>query len=86
MVGERKQAKFHKIPVMRFEDQKLTSFSGLLIFQLLFKRLDLKQRLKQCFAHLPRLFQSGCLFHPQVEFCFKTATVSANGLEEQHQL
>ena len=46
------QAKFHKIPVMRFEDQKLTSFSGLLIFQLLFKRIDLKQRLKQCFAHL----------------------------------
>ncbi|MGA8019019.1 MAG: hypothetical protein WBV95_22715 [Desulfobacterales bacterium] len=37
---------------MRFEDQKLTSFSGLLIFQLLFKRLDLKQRPKQCFAHL----------------------------------
>ena len=35
------QAKFHKIPVMRFEDQKLTSFSGLLIFQLLYKRLDL---------------------------------------------
>ena len=46
------QVKFHKIPVMRFEDQKLTSFSGLLIFQLLFKRLDLKQRPKQCFAHL----------------------------------
>jgi hypothetical protein len=23
------QAKFHKIPVMRFEDQKLTSFSGM---------------------------------------------------------
>ncbi|MGA8240330.1 MAG: hypothetical protein WB818_07120 [Desulfobacterales bacterium] len=46
------QVKFHKIPVMRFENQKLTSFSGLLIFQLLFKRLDLKQRLKQCFEHL----------------------------------
>jgi len=46
------EAKFRKIPVMRFEDQKLTSFSGLLIFQLLFKRLNLKQRLKQCFAHL----------------------------------
>ena len=46
------QAKFHKIPVMRFEDQKLTSFFGRLILQLLFKRLDLKQRLKQCFAHL----------------------------------
>jgi hypothetical protein len=45
-------AKFHKIPTIRFEDQKLTSFSGLLIFQLLFKRINLKQRLKQCFSHL----------------------------------
>ena len=45
-------AKFHKIPTISFEDQKLTSFSGLLIFQLLFKRINLKQRLKQCFAHL----------------------------------
>jgi hypothetical protein len=45
-------AKFHKIPVIRFEDQHLTSFSGLLIFQLLFKRLNLKQRLKKCFTHL----------------------------------
>jgi hypothetical protein len=46
------QAKFHKIPVIRFEDQQLTSFSGLLIFQQLFKRINLKQRLKKCFAHL----------------------------------
>jgi hypothetical protein len=46
------QAKFHKIPVIRFEDQQLTSFSGLLIFQQLFKRIELKQRLKKCFAHL----------------------------------
>jgi hypothetical protein len=46
------EAKFHKIPVIRFEDQKLTSFSGLLIFQLLFKRLNFKQRLKKCFDHL----------------------------------
>jgi hypothetical protein len=45
-------AKFHKIPEIRFEDQRLSSFSGLLVFQLLFKRLDLKQRLKNCFAHL----------------------------------
>ena len=43
-------AKFHKIPVIRFEDQKLTSFSGLLIFQVLFMRLNLKQRLKKCFS------------------------------------
>jgi hypothetical protein len=45
-------AKYHKIPVVRFEDQQLTSFSGLLIFQQLVKRLDLKQRLKKCFSHL----------------------------------
>jgi hypothetical protein len=44
-------AKYHKIPTIRFEDQKLTSFSGLLIFQGLFKRLNLKQRLKKCFSH-----------------------------------
>jgi len=46
------QAKYHKIPVIRFEDQKLTSFSGLLIFQLLFRRINLKKRLKDCFSHL----------------------------------
>jgi hypothetical protein len=46
------QAKFHKIPAIRFEDQKLTSFSGLLVFQLLFKRLELKERLKKCFANM----------------------------------
>ena len=43
--------KFHKIPEIRFQDQQLTSFSGLLIFQLLFKRLNLKTRLKKCFSH-----------------------------------
>jgi len=46
------QAKFHKIPVIRFEDQQLTSFSGLLLFQQLFKRINLKARLQECFAHL----------------------------------
>ena len=45
-------AKFHKIPVLRFEDQQLTSFGGLLVFQQLFNRLQLKQQLKACFAHL----------------------------------
>ena len=39
------QTKFNKIPAIRFEDQKLTSCSRLLIFQLLFMRMNLKQRL-----------------------------------------
>ena len=45
-------AKFHKIPTIQFEDQKLSSFSGLLIFQALFRSLDLKARLKKCFHHI----------------------------------
>ena len=44
--------KTHRIPFLRFEDQKLTSFSGLLIFQKLFEHLCLKSRLRQCFKHL----------------------------------
>jgi len=38
--------------MIQFEDQRLTSFSGLLIFQVLFIRLRLKERLKRCFDHL----------------------------------
>jgi hypothetical protein len=44
--------KFHSIPDIRFEDQALTSFSGLVVFQALFTRLDLKERLRGCFRHL----------------------------------
>lgn len=46
------QSKTHAIPDLRFEDQKLTSFAGLFVFQLLFQRLDLKNRLRDCFSHL----------------------------------
>jgi hypothetical protein len=45
--------KISSLPVLRFEDQKLTSFSGLLLFQLLFSRLQLKERLRRCFPSLP---------------------------------
>ena len=45
-------AKVHKIPAICFEDQKLTSFAGLLIFQALFSRIHLKRRLKECFRHM----------------------------------
>src|SRR5947199_6722957 len=46
------QSKTHATPELRFEDQKLTSFAGLFVFQLLFQRLDLKRRLRHCFRHL----------------------------------
>jgi hypothetical protein len=42
----------HKIPEIRFEDQRLTSFAGLVVFQGLFKQLAIKQKLQNCFSHL----------------------------------
>ena len=44
--------RFHKMPILHFEDQQLTSFGGVIVFQALFKRLQLKARLKGCFQHL----------------------------------
>jgi len=47
-------ARVHKIPDVVFEaaeGQKLTSFGGLVIYQALFERLDLKTKLRKCFAH-----------------------------------
>ncbi len=46
------QCKTRQIHVLKFEDQSLTSFSGLIVFQSLFDRLGLKERLRQCFRHL----------------------------------
>jgi hypothetical protein len=45
--------KTHRIPEIRFEDQRLTSFAGLVLFQSLFSRLELKRKLSRCFRHLP---------------------------------
>ena len=46
-------AKFHKIPRIRFsEERKLTSYSGIVIFQALFNALKLGARIRACFRHL----------------------------------
>lgn len=45
-------SKVHKIPKLKFEDQKLSSYSGLIIFQKLFLSIELKATLKKCFSHL----------------------------------
>lgn len=39
------------IPAIKFEDQRLTSFAGLVIYQPLFSILKIKQKLKACFSH-----------------------------------
>ncbi len=44
--------KTHRIPEFRFEDQRLTSFAGWILFQALFQHLGLKEQLTGCFRHL----------------------------------
>ena len=44
--------KTHSLPTLRFEDQKLTSYAGLILFQSLFAKLGLKEQLTRCFRHL----------------------------------
>lgn len=45
-------SRVHKIPELKFEEQGLTSFAGLVILQTFFSKLNLKARLRECFAHL----------------------------------
>ena len=45
--------RYHKIPQVRFaEGRRLTSFGGLVVFQLLFRQLDFKTRIERCFKHI----------------------------------
>ncbi len=39
------------VPELRFEDQRLTSFSGCVLLQELFRGLRLRERLRECFEH-----------------------------------
>ena len=45
------RCKFNCLPQLRFDDQQLSSFSGLIVFQQLINDLDLKRRLSRCFEH-----------------------------------
>jgi hypothetical protein len=45
-------SRVHAIPAFRFSDDTLTSASGLILFQLLFERLDLKRRVRHACRHL----------------------------------
>ncbi|MEW5945297.1 MAG: transposase [bacterium] len=44
-------SKVHTLPKICFDDQKLTSFARLVVFQPLLKCLNLKWRLNECFPH-----------------------------------
>jgi len=45
------QRQAHVIPELKFENQALTSYAGLVLFQQLFAVLNLKTRLRACFRH-----------------------------------
>ena len=45
-------SRLFKIPEIKFEEQRLTSFAGLVLYQPIFQQLKLKERLRICFAHL----------------------------------
>lgn len=40
------------LPTLRFEDQQMTSFAGLVVFEALFQRVGFKRRLQDCCAHV----------------------------------
>jgi len=66
MKSSRRQVrrKAHALPVVKFEQQSLTSFAGLVVLQQFFAVLRLKPRLARCFAHqtLGKVFGRATLF------------------------
>jgi len=57
------RGKAYATPRLKFENQSLTSFSGLVVFQQFFALLRLKVRLARCFAH-----QTGKVFGRAILF------------------
>jgi hypothetical protein len=58
------RGKAYALPELKFENQSLTSFSGLVVFQQFFAVLRLKARLTRCFAHqrVGKVFARATLF------------------------
>lgn len=52
------------IPMLRFEDQRLTSFAGLVVLQRFCQLIALKTRLRQCFRHVAK----GKIYDPTAIF------------------
>ena len=47
-------SRVYKIPEIKFEGQKLSSYSGLVLFKQFFDDINLKGRLYSCFHHLSK--------------------------------
>ena len=52
------------LPELRFEDQRLTSFAGLVVIQKFFQFILFKTRLQKCFRHLSqgKIFDRATIF------------------------
>ena len=58
------QANKCSLPTIKFQDANLTSFAGIILFQALFKKLHLKQKIAKCFQHLQfsPSYRLACIF------------------------
>lgn len=57
------RTKGSSIPELRFDDQRLTSFAGLVVLQKFFLLIGLKSKLQQCYRHVSgKVFDRGTLF------------------------
>ena len=52
--------KFHRIPTGRFDDRKLISFGGVVVFVALIRLLGLKKKLHACFSQIKSSGAFGC--------------------------
>ena len=79
------QRKTHALPDLQFEDQQSTSFAGLFLFQSLFQRLALKQRLRDVFRHLrsSRAYDHGLAVLSLVALALKGRHLNSLALQRQ---
>ena len=58
------RTKAHALPELNFENETLTSFGGLIVFQKFFSAIHLRARLGTCFRHLAsgKVFDRGAVF------------------------
>ncbi|MGD9548882.1 MAG: hypothetical protein AB7V45_15240 [Candidatus Krumholzibacteriia bacterium] len=84
-------SRVHTVPAIRFTDQTLTPASGLVLFQVLFDRLELRTRVRRACRHvlgaadfkLPELLLTGeCLRGP---FCRTGRQVEPPNTGHRHQ-
>lgn len=52
-------SRVHRIPEIKFEGQKLSSYSGIILFKPYFKKINLKEKIRSCFQHISQQSVAG---------------------------